>query len=415
MKKLLLATVAVFAIFFVVSCSGDEESGSSVAAGGSCSVEGEESCSSDASQILVCSSSSWQAKKTCNLNFGQYCRQTASGSYSCTDTDNGNTTDPTSESTEPTETEPADDTEPANDSDPTDNIDPTDDTEPVDDSEPADDTEPADDSETPDLDCIPYEQEDDSPIETCAAVIECRDQCAGKCDGATCLHDCFNRGTTQAQNDFVNWQSCLSEYEYGEVCINAITACGEVGDMTYGLPYGHAIIDGNFEYILVPNEDLDGKYIDGYFVSGNFGTSGNIIAPSSGTNGTYAYAMTKDNVISLIQDYKNQSAKLNPYVSINIKASTPGTYSVGLGNDKIKIFINDWDYATDDVTCNHAFGYGYVEIEGSALAETYESGAKTLKIKGEVDLYSFKNAPMYVTDDGGHDISSTSMPACAVQ
>ena len=80
MKKILLTVLAITAMFFAVSCSEDDVFD---ALGGSCDVNGTETCSPDGSQILVCSDYTWQIKKSCNLNFGQYCRQTASGSFSC--------------------------------------------------------------------------------------------------------------------------------------------------------------------------------------------------------------------------------------------------------------------------------------------------------------------------------------------
>lgn len=139
MKKILLVFLMVSVLFFAVSCSEDDIDD---ALGGSCDVEGTETCSSDGAQILVCSGYTWQVKKACNLNFGQYCRQTASGSYSCTDSGNGGgnseggdaDTLPEPDDTDSTDSEHSD-TEPAGDTDSTD-------------SEPADDSDSADDGDT---------------------------------------------------------------------------------------------------------------------------------------------------------------------------------------------------------------------------------------------------------------------------
>ena len=152
MKKILFALFAAAAMLFIVSCSEDDVPD---ALGGSCDAEGTEICSPDGSQIMVCLDYSWQTKKNCNINFGEYCRQTASGSYSCKDSGNS-TTDPednadsdlpdqNTEDPEPTDTELPDSGEPADDTE-----EPVDDTEePVDDTEePVDDSDPASDNDT---------------------------------------------------------------------------------------------------------------------------------------------------------------------------------------------------------------------------------------------------------------------------
>lgn len=88
MQKVLLLIFMVAAMFFVVSCGDDSEDEINSAIGGSCSLEGEKQCSGDSSQILVCNNSFWKAQTTCNLNFGQYCRQLENGEFSCTDNSN---------------------------------------------------------------------------------------------------------------------------------------------------------------------------------------------------------------------------------------------------------------------------------------------------------------------------------------
>ena len=62
--------------------------------------------------------------------------------------------------------------------------------------------------------------------------------------------------------------------------------------------------------------------------------------------------------------------------------------------------------------CDHAFGYGFVEISGTGLTETYSAGAYTINIQGEVNLYSFKNAPMYVGPSNTGDITNENLVAC---
>ena len=62
--------------------------------------------------------------------------------------------------------------------------------------------------------------------------------------------------------------------------------------------------------------------------------------------------------------------------------------------------------------CDHGFGYGYLELSGAGLAETYITGSNTINIKGEVDIYSYKNAPMYIGSSNTGDITNTNLVAC---
>lgn len=81
-----------------------------------------------------------------------------------------------------------------------------------------------------------------------------------------------------------------------------------------------------------------------------------------------------------------------------ITATEPGTYTVGLGsNDKVSIFINEIG-SNGEIACTHAFGFGSITI----AAIGYTPGATTISIsESEIDLFSYKNAPMYI----GKDIS----------
>ena len=416
MKKILLTALIVLAVFFAVSCA--EEDAIANALGKSCAVEGEETCSADSSQILICQDASWQAKKSCNLNFGQYCRQTESGSYSCTDS--GNTTEPTDSTdddiTDPTDIEP-------NDSDPTDQE--SNDNEP----EPTEPTEP----EPEDNDPTEPEPEDNDPtepndtdsentdIETCADIFKCQDECPA--GDQNCPTDCFYDGSTQAQNDFYAWKNCKTEHNYDynkivqdEACKSAMIGCGVIGDMTYDLPYGHAIVQTSIPYLYsYTDRDSSGTLSVAYanstttFITGNFGNSGNIVNPAS-QQGTYTFAeLTDTSDIDIIQSYKDDTL-FNPMAQMIIDASvdTPGTYTVGLSSsDKVTIIIMDVNGS--QISCYHAFGYGSVTIS----AISHITGTTTISIaESEINLYSFKNAPMYVNDEGGHDISSTTLVAC---
>lgn len=394
MKKILFAAFMIFAAFFIVSCSGEDEIANAL--GKSCAVEGEETCSDDNSQILVCRDLSWQTKKSCNLSFGQYCRLTDSGSYSCTDS--GNTTEPTAE---PTETEP---TEPeSDDSEPTD----SEPTEPEsNDSEP-EDNEPVDDTDTD----TENDNDTDEPVvqdlETCADIAKCRKNC----DTGTCRTECYKRGTDEAKNDFdeVN-QKCLTYTELEDLkhCQELSLKCGVPGDESYASPYGHAILNGSFSYINDPatTSFSEDTIVKSAFVIGNFGSNGNI--PDATSTATFSYAELSKNAKYLVlnQVYNsNVEQDKTPYVALTIEATAPGTYLVGV-DSKSKIEMDVYEPTTDSI-CYHAFGYGYLELDGTALSEPYSIGAGTITVKGEVDLYSFKNAPMY-----NGDITSSNIVAC---
>lgn len=396
MKKVLFAAFMVSAVFFIASCAGEDEIANAL--GKSCDVEGEEICSDDNSQILICRDLSWQTKKSCNLNFGQYCRLTAGGSYSCTDS--GNTTEPTEPTSEPTETEPTEqepeDNEPA-ETEPTEPE--TNDNEPEDNEPVNDDTEPENDNDTE-----PVVKD----LETCTDIAKCRKDC----DTSSCRTECYNRGTDEAQNDYDEAnQKCMTYTELEDLkkCLELRLKCGTPGDESYALPYGHAIVNGSFSYINDPatSSFSDDTIIKNAFVIGNFGSNGNI--PDATSTATFSYAEVSENgkYLVLNQVYNsNVESNKTPYVGLIIDASAPGTYLVGV-DSKSKIEMDVYEPVSSTSICYHAFGYGYLEIDGTALAETYSIGAGTITVKGEVDLYSYKNAPMY-----NGDITSTDVVAC---
>ena len=87
MRKISLVFM-IFMMFFLVSCVDDDD----LAAGYPCSVDGEEVCSDSGNEILVCWNELWQTKKSCNTNFGEYCRETASGKLGCKENDSSHDT-----------------------------------------------------------------------------------------------------------------------------------------------------------------------------------------------------------------------------------------------------------------------------------------------------------------------------------
>lgn len=83
MKKFFIV-FSIFCLFFI-SCVSDDDA---VAVGYPCSVDGEEACSESGYEILVCWNELWQQKKSCNINYGEYCHETASGKLTCSDKEN---------------------------------------------------------------------------------------------------------------------------------------------------------------------------------------------------------------------------------------------------------------------------------------------------------------------------------------
>ena len=428
MKKILLFVFAFFAAVLIVSCSDESEETNEL--GGSCAVEGEESCSGDNSQILVCSSSSWQAKKTCNINFGQYCRQTASGAYSCTDSgsssnsgdsgnnnnNNDNNSDSNSNNNDSTDSNQNDNdsTEPEpNDNDQDNNTDPADDAD-------SNDTEPNNDSDT--TDPTPNDNDNDqqeNPQSTlpapgdCANIINCMDSC-GEND-STCQQNCYNNGTTAGKNQFSAWQTCNEnnscEYYYDclwENCRDEEAICGLAGDtVNYKIPYGKATIHGTFTYLHDENEEdvFISNCVEGGFVTGSFGNNFNLI-DSSKTPLAYAKLLSNpndstDKYIVLFQGH-NDTTTDKPVVRMFIKATTSGSYVFGLGDfstEKIRLYITE-----NDGSCDHAFGYGAVTIS----AISYTPGNTTITVDDVVDLYSYKAMPYY----GGNIADGEDLIAC---
>ena len=85
MKKIasLLAASAIFCAAFV-SCGGNEEDYSVIAAGEPCQFENAETCSDDGLAVLLCDSTKfWQTKIQCNPNFGEMCQRNSDSSLSC--------------------------------------------------------------------------------------------------------------------------------------------------------------------------------------------------------------------------------------------------------------------------------------------------------------------------------------------
>ena len=165
---------AIIPLFFLLSCAEDEDE---IAIGNPCSVEGEEACSVDGSEILACWNELWQTKKKCNINYGEYCHETTDGELGCKDKvstpDTGDTSDTdTSDTSDTSDTGDNSDSDnndtvppqPDNDTDTTDSGVTDNDTTVIDDD---DSTEPYNDVDTaePDEDSdIPQPADEDADI-----------------------------------------------------------------------------------------------------------------------------------------------------------------------------------------------------------------------------------------------------------
>ena len=97
--KNLWIVLTFFSLFFLVSCVEDDEE---IAAGEPCSVPDEEACSANGDAILVCSDSSWEQKKSCDTNYGEYCQMTANGKLGCGGSGNNHDTGDTNSGTSDT-------------------------------------------------------------------------------------------------------------------------------------------------------------------------------------------------------------------------------------------------------------------------------------------------------------------------
>lgn len=417
-KSAFLIFLMLFAMFAAVSCSGENDS-SSTEAGGSCSSEGAETCSGDTSQILVCSGSTWQTKKACNLNFGQYCRQTDNGSYSCTSSGNGGFSDTddegdSSDSDDSADTGSLPDTGDS-EGDSGDNGDSEDNGDSADDGDSEDNGDSGDNGDTD-----TGNSNVDKDIETCAGIYECMSQCSN----TTCSENCYDRGGTQAQNDYYNWRECKNSTDFNEMidnesCKEAMIGCGIVGDMNYNVPYGKAVLKTSIPYIYSASEadsegnlSIDDDKSTDTFITGTLGNSNSvdIVNPLQNTFAFAEYVEYTDEetnklvkYIAINQSYQG-STLFSPEARLVITASEPGTYTVGVGQgDKARLFITEYEMVNSKKTfkCHHAIGFGSVTISDIS----FTPGASTVTIEeSSLYLYSLKNAPMYqdrdISDDG---------------
>ncbi len=436
MKRFLSAALLILAMFFVVSCGDSEDESNQL--GGSCSLEGAESCSGDGALILVCNDSTWQTKKSCNLNFGQYCRQTADGSYSCTDSGNGGNGDGGNGGGNndggngggdnggendggDTDTTPESDDNDTTDSEPNDN-EPADDNEPNDNDSGQSDNESANDNDSGDNDSAPDNDSDNEqlgPVNPdlpapgdCANIMKCMNSCEST--DTDCPQNCLNNGTIDGKaqyNDLFtcgNNQSCKNdEGAYPNDCLwnkcrNEYVICGGAGDtLKYKVPYGKVTINGTFNYLHNGDEEesvYSTHVIEGGFITGSFGNYESTLTNLIDEDATpFAYASLEDGNIMLYQKHNTDTA--SPLIMMLVEATEPGTYTFGL-SDLNRIFIVDMTGGT--LNCSHALGYGPVNI----TAISHELGDTTISLNGEIELYSLKAAPYFGGDASNEPVSN---------
>lgn len=85
MKKFCFVFALFCAVVFLAACGGDSKSEDNAAKlGAPCQIDGEELCSPDDTEILICQDSVWHTKEKCKLNFGEHCQKLPSELYGCT-------------------------------------------------------------------------------------------------------------------------------------------------------------------------------------------------------------------------------------------------------------------------------------------------------------------------------------------
>ena len=440
MKKITILFAAL-AMFFVVSCGGDEEDSNK--AGAACESEGAKSCSADGSEVLVCSGSSWQTLKQCYGYLGQYCRKTADGDYNCTDSgsssgsndsgnsngnsDNGSTNTNNGENGENGETNDDDNTSDSGDST-NDNGGESNDEDSSNNT--SDDANSTDDSDSTNSENSGVDPDSDTPLETCEKIYDCKFECRKKysnnqTDLTNCNKKCINRGETLAHDNYVALEKCFNNYvdettgdiNFNELvkdanCKTSLDSCGFIGNTDYAAPYGTATVETSINYIF-SSADADSSGMLSItedksapsFITGTFGTSNTQIIDTNTIKGSLAFAQlseysdTHEKFILITQTYKDTEIDCTPIAQMRIDVSEPGTYTVGVTNDdKVKIFIREYDE-----NCTHAFGFGSITISSIS----FTPGTTTLAInKGEITLYSLKNAPMFLSGDISDDTNT---------
>ena len=281
----------------------------------------------------------------------------------------------------------------------------------------------------------------------CSSIYTCRAGCFNQYpnsesqDFKDCWRLCYMHGTAAGRITYNNMNSCWiskcssveDSFEHA-VCIynncrSETKGCNfdipDEANTAYHAPYGHAKINVDSHYLLPEDDERpsslsSGQFVSGYFVSGTFGNSGSDIIPS-GTSSDYSYYIVGQDVreerelIEVSQRFVKQNLLSDTPQTFVIeiyfdRTLTPGTHRVGLREGDIVVAVHEYNWTTNKITCDHAFGMGKLTI--SEYVNTVGANG-VLKISGEVDLYSGENVPNY----GGNikDFITNYSGTCAVR
>ena len=249
--------------------------------------------------------------------------------------------------------------------------------------------------------------------EACAEIY----QCAAQCGDSSCMEECQNSGTPEAQETFTAmyncWMdNCQNEQTTGEFtncivknCCDETAACGIVGPSCeiysgpYANPYGIAQISIASNYIVTESDNPDVTKIEmGSFITGNIGNSP-IENPDTVHSYYYSMLYTTEQgqtFIRTIQFFTNENGVevFNPLViALTNISATAGSNHYGIfeqNNPAGVIMIVDADIVDNDldISCYHAFSEGELDIQ-NIVPSAGSEGA--LAVSGTIDLYSPKN------------------------
>ena len=245
--------ILVVCAMFVVACADDEEGGTSSGNGTPCDPTTDtQTCTNDLTQVLECryvedsASNEWVPVKTCNVNFGEYCRQLANGTFSCRD---DSSTTPDTGDTTPTDTGDTGDTTPTDTGDTSDTT-PTD-TGDTGDTTPTDTGDTGDTTPTDTGDSVPTDTGDSEPTDTGDSEPDTGDSgVCTDCDGTgvkisgtvTLFHP-----TAVPSSTYLGLGGVQDVSEYWPPCEASVT----LGEKSV---YGTLVVNVNTKHVATPAE-----------------------------------------------------------------------------------------------------------------------------------------------------------------
>lgn len=212
----------------------------------------------------------------------------------------------------------------------------------------------------------------------------------------TTMYNCWmdNCQNEQTTGEFTN---CIVKN-----CCDETAACGiEIYDYyePYANPYGTAQINIASNYIVSEADNPDVTKIEmGSFITGNIGHSP-IENPDAVHSYYYSMLYTTEQgqtFIRTIQFFTNENGEeiFNPFViALTNISATAGSNHYGIfeqNNPAGVIMIVDADIVDNDldISCYHAFSEGELNIQNIVPSAGYEGA---LAVSGTIDLYSPKN------------------------